>query len=479
MPSYFRTINIDSPVYLDDSFVERAEEILTRRPETLIRETVSAIVPRPSSRRFSVYSRILDSPFKRPSVLGSPIYTDKVDTCGLTAMNNNPLFHDRDWMLSDCRYIAEFMLILLQMIEIRLRKSPHIIERTPTKDYLGMYISSSSVQRPPYIELFPEEIEKCANTCGIPGMSKERLAAFTLIHELAHAFLDPCNHGHEDKYSDDYRHYFHPFKGVSMLHGWDNFEDMNFYHVREESMANVITSRIYKLGATYAESLAVNKFIQIQPAHYRLALDLLKTPRIAGWLRLKEEFHLPEADAKAWMDNPSNNDLGLPWDEEFDFKKYNPRYKTSFNKYGDSLAEGYHDADNPIQNLFSTPDTGLHGYRGEFLLYDDKWNLRMVFPKESLIVLDGSTILYKDERIGWRTIHPDGTNAIMNPFHGSDSGVHYLDEMKLFIPEARKRFCPLRILVYNDRDQWAIVDRKFNVLVDFNDGKVPEEFPYC
>ena len=489
MPTYLRTINIDSPIHLEDSFVERAEELLMLSPDLGWSLGIDSD---------AVYGHLNNGNDRRPASfmmtrpLGDAVYFNRgyeplklrhFDTARIACLNYRIHYRDEeDWLLSDCRYIAQLMYVLLQMIEIRLRKRrPKPTEPDITRgDFLGLYHSRQGGDGVPYIELFPEEIEESARNSGIPGMSTARLATKVLVHELAHAFLDPWNsEDRQDRYSEDYRHYFHGFQGVSRFYG-NTYETMNFYHVREESLANVITLRIYNLRGTSAEFTAVRKYIDGQPAAYRLALDLVETPRIAAWLRAKEEDKILLDDAEAWMDDPCSKDFLMPWGEKFDFMDsytFYTDYKLYLNELGDSLADGYLIPGNPVKHLLLSPDIKRGGYFYKFLLYDKGWNLKMAFPPQGIIVLDKDTILCMD-RYCWRVISPDGKDIMPKP----NIGRYSLGEMEMFIPEegpnVRNRFCPKRILAFKNRDEWAIIDCKFNIVVDFNNGKVPEGFPY-
>ena len=271
MDTFFRTINESSSEPLSDRFVILAEKCL------------SFDYPYPSS--YTPYN-----------------------------MHDYP-----EKMLSDIRYLSQIMLFIRQRINIIQRDYYADSAMEP----LGEYHTYSSCDAP-FIVLFPKEIRESAKD---NGMDTDLLAAMTLIHELSHAFMDPWNYDWNDRncryYSDTYRQYVHPFMNQTMA----LMEKMTFYHVREESLANIITCRVFMMAAKkkvipYDSFKKVKSFIASQPDPYRLALSLLPTPNIWGWVKAKSGDPLiGDQDAFKWMEEAevwmSSNPDGKGYDKNF------------------------------------------------------------------------------------------------------------------------------------------------------------------
>lgn len=381
MDTYFRTINDNSPILLSDRFVALAERCLSlSRPDIFLHEFCHhdnqakrvTYIPSPAYFKLGVPDR-----FQFPFSQTSWRYEDYRDL-----QSNIRGFIGKTEMFSDIRYISQVMLTILQGIQIRLRR-----RESYAMDPLGEYHYREGYNHAPFIVLFPEEIENCAK--AFSGMSIELLAAKTLIHELAHAFLDPNNWNFGDKYSDNYRKYVYPFGGTPT----------DFYRVREESMANIITYRIFYLAAQTKAiprhfEKKVKAFILLQEAPYSLSLHMLSTPYIFGWVQAKTDNLIEEEAASEWMAEtdalmqndtlfnqyhesllPKERTLGLPWANEREKSRL-------FNKYGDSIIE-------PWGSRYSTPPQKLeqlfhpnHLIKriDHYCLYDKSWNLIMEFP---------------------------------------------------------------------------------------------------
>ena len=277
--SYSRTFNVDSQISLDDGFVVRSEALLTlfNAPEfgqkTLVEFDLG----------------IHGFPPALPLQISNDLY-DRLD---------------------DIRYIGRIMYLLLHCIPIRLRKRESLPKegRYVTGDYLGLYCSN---QGQPHIDLFPENIADNAD-----GKDLCLLSCVVLIHELAHAMMDPDNYAsHKDCFSSLYQSYLHPFCNADFVSaaGKDNSRHMNFYHVREESFANLITWRVFRLASDIGlikktELAYVESFMKSQPHSYSFALDIKPANGIKRWLECKEFNPVQKDDAFKWMEIAENYHL--------------------------------------------------------------------------------------------------------------------------------------------------------------------------
>lgn len=395
MKTYFRTINDTNVEWPDfsDRFVTLAEKCLS-----FSRTDIFHYYNTNNWKSYKV-SRVIWLPF------GAEGYMPVPERFRFSTLRNyNPTLYDHNrelpynscpGLLSDIWFISQVMLTILQGIQIRLREN----EDNPT-DPLGSYHSIQSGSAP-FIALYPRKIIACANR--FPGMSIELLSAETLIHELAHAFLDPQTFCERDLNSQQYRMYQHSFAGEENIHSG---RAMNFYHVREESLANIITYRVFYLAAQkgaipkhYAKW--VKTFISQQTAPYRLSLSMLPTPNIYGWIYAKFYEMIDQETANKWMEKaqyrlsidpwgksysksllPKERSLNLPWAKD-DFKKNESR---GYNKYGDSVIGPWGiSVDSPkseLEILFEP--NHLIQRMDRYFLYDRSWNLIMEFPCDAV-----------------------------------------------------------------------------------------------
>ena len=297
-------------------------------------------------------------------------------------------------------FISQVMLTILQGIQIRLQDKDK--QDDPT-DPLGSYHFSQNGNAP-FIALYPSNIKDCAE--GFTGMSIELIAAVTLIHELAHAFMDPNTWGRMDTNSQHYRNFQYSFGCEDKTHSG---RDMNFYHVREESLANIITYRVFYLasqkGAIPRRLVKLVKtFISQQPAPYRLSLSMLPTPSIDGWIQAKTDRMNRMIDpetAEKWMEEaqkwmladplgksynkdflPIERNLGVPWAEEAVKKDVSRGY----NKYGDSVIGPWGisvDSQRSELELLFEPNHLVQRI-DRYFLYDQSWKLIMEFPCDAV-----------------------------------------------------------------------------------------------
>jgi hypothetical protein len=310
-------------------------------------------------------------------------------------------FHLYDYperMLSDIRYISQIMLSLLSRIDIILRDYFEDSAMEP----LGEYHSKCD---PPFIVLFPKEIRENAKN---NGMDTDLLAAKTLIHELSHAFMDPGNYDWNGRdcrnHSDTYRQYVHPFMNQAMV----GRKSMSFYHVREESMANIITCRVFMMAAKkkvipYDSVKKVKSFISSQPDPYRLALSLLPTPNIWGWVKAKTGDPLSEDQAFEWMKEAeawlSSNPDGKGYGKNFLIKEKGP-----WAVIEESDADSFFAPNHMIK-------------RGDYyFLYDTSWNLILIFatPRDPIIIVSKDRFLIRYKEV-WRCLDKSGKEACSIP----------------------------------------------------------------
>lgn len=142
------------------------------------------------------------------------------------------------------------------------------------------------------------------------------LSVKVLIHELAHAVMDVNNYGLPDNFSLKYRQYtrskFCEETCVTSISinpehfNWEITKDpVNFYHIREESFANLITLRVIsdsKRQRINGLLPFTKEMISSQPASYRLALYLPPENKISGWVRAKIDAEIDKQTAEQWMD---------------------------------------------------------------------------------------------------------------------------------------------------------------------------------
>lgn len=314
---------------------------------------------------------------------------------------------------SDVRYISLIMYDLLHSIPL------YLDYYHDGGDPLGEYRSNKHE-----IALFPDEIRKEAKKLYL---NVDLLAAITLIHELAHAFLDPHNHGMCDRNSSAYRKYYHSFGG----------QRLSFYHVREESMANIIAYRNFNLAAnkkviSSSYLRKVKLFISLQPDPYRMSLALLRTPNIWGWVQAKEkeEELIDDKDAEQWMkkvDDDMRNSLDekqyseslleeemaleLPWAFCFNrcyFSENENLIKETwrgYDEYGDSLIEVEEDVEEKYGKFFSP--NYLVRKDNRYFLYNKFGDWIVDFPCDAIELLDNKRFLLHS-KAGSRCLNKDG-----------------------------------------------------------------------
>ena len=188
------------------------------------------------------------------------------------------------------------------------------------------------------IMLFMDSIEEYCDMVQQQEFLIPRLVV-TLIHELAHAVMDVTNYdGHQDRNSDIYRGYLHEFYGwnpdrhVYDVHNPARYLDQelrerrdeanpeenrtikvkpNFYTVREESFANVITFQVISEAYKYMDpidrlqysEIFLEDFMKGQSSEYKLALYIRDAKNIKGWMLAKEADNcIQEKNAESWMD---------------------------------------------------------------------------------------------------------------------------------------------------------------------------------
>ena len=256
--------------------------------------------------------------------------------------------------IDDVGKLAHMMLVMLKTITIvavdHSEDDPHLLG-SYVKGYGGI---------PKHIELNSRLIQKSSESNELAKIAGETkldsfsfLCAIVLIHELAHAVMDVTNYAYTDKngnnvlFNDLNALQYQSPPYLRQCFGRDTehkslcvcnadksvtIQDISFYHVREESYANVLT---YKVIASALRKQRKNggipyltTFIAYQPDSYRLASKLYNEERILGWLKAKYNVLIDAATARSWMDTAElllNNkipysyfsvdqrSLNLPW----------------------------------------------------------------------------------------------------------------------------------------------------------------------
>ena len=144
------------------------------------------------------------------------------------------------------------------------------------------------------------------------------LSVKVLIHELAHAVMDVNNYGLPENFSQKYRQYTRSkfceetcVTSISIKFNPEHFyweitnAPVNFYHIREESFANLITLRVIsdsKRQRINGLLPFTKEMISSEPASYRLALYLPPDNKISGWVRAKIDVEIDKQPAEQWMD---------------------------------------------------------------------------------------------------------------------------------------------------------------------------------
>ena len=231
--------------------------------------------------------------------------------------------------------MAHMMLLLLKRIPVILKKTDM------PEELLGAYFHGNNDYKP-WIELYSYNILTYANKYDDKDSFKY-LAAEVLIHELAHALMDPYNYCKTDSYSDEYKKYKHPFCGAdSILIALSENQEpgeieklyrgrMDFYTAREESFANVITYRIIShIGnRSIRKGLVsyVKRFIEEQPVQYAFAMSVYSfSSGIREWIEAKTNTLISDQDAYDWMDAAS-----IYWDNEtYNITQYEEDMRTKF-----------------------------------------------------------------------------------------------------------------------------------------------------
>ena len=109
---------------------------------------------------------------------------------------------------------------------------------------------------------------------------------------------------------------------------------MNFYHVREESFANLITWKILNLTAdlkVFDDIKYVGDYMQGQSASYRFALKIKQAKRIGGWVWSKTSQVIDRYTAFCWMDEAETYENGSYHEyEDFCKSEYSIRVPWAF-----------------------------------------------------------------------------------------------------------------------------------------------------
>lgn len=272
----------------------------------------------------SITERILSQASRANQNTNSDLFSEQMlDNLGIIAPNfpwkplSLPLqLRNNDIsFLDDTSKLCKMMLVMLKII-------PIIAVNIHNEDYqnipLGLYMPRERI-----ILLNSNLIKNNSSVQSLQNIADRAhedsyifLSVKILIHELAHAVMDVNNYGLPDNYSQKYRQYTrskfcgetcvtsisinpeHFYRGITKA-------PVNFYHIREESFANLITLRVIsdsKRQRINGLLPFTKEMIFSQPASYKLALFLPPENKISGWVRAKIDVEIDKQPAEQWID---------------------------------------------------------------------------------------------------------------------------------------------------------------------------------
>ena len=169
-------------------------------------------------------------------------------------------------------------------------------------DLLGLYKQRVNGAMP-HIELLTDNIKS-------KGNDYDRDCTIVLLHELAHAVMDVENYDITDKYSNLYRSYSRiSFAGESEYYTLaldSKTSHIDFFHIREESYANLITIKVIaqadKTQRLNGWMKYLKDFISNQPPSYAFANKITGDNNILGWVKSKFSNPIDQQQAEEWMD---------------------------------------------------------------------------------------------------------------------------------------------------------------------------------
>lgn len=318
MEQYSRVYNVDADHRISDSIIYKTESILCCGKKVTFDSNFFAELGIESANNIPLYySNPLSNQYP-------PVNTGiKID--------QNVLFKDDADFI---KRMGHFMLLLLKTVPIITEKQKTYDGYGEQKNLLGEYRKESGRE---YIVLYSDVIFQ---NVGGDAIRFAYLTIQVLIHELAHALMDPNYYNKVDYNTGKYISYVRSFCGateapyeikIPILEGKvvDSIE-MNFYTAREESYANVLAYQIINKGDFDKHGFPsyVRQFIDSQLMPYKFAESVYLSKGIGSWIEAKYDPNkkIDQDTAFQWMDcasdfwNTLNNQkqISFPGDDKLD-----------------------------------------------------------------------------------------------------------------------------------------------------------------
>lgn len=214
-------------------------------------------------------------------------------------------------ILREPEVMASLMLLLLKVIPVVSKRPPEGGEDPDDElnKCVGRYFSDRNDRfygGRPHIELYPDRILQFAGGSESAFVKK---CATTLVHELAHALMDPCNFGGDEHLSATYESKPYCFSwNETNPAGMTVWKYSNFYKIREESFADYIMYMVFKSSGQSTRNKykpsELEKEIESKDFEYSIARYWFKgRPNITGWMNSKcfDKDVISVADALNWM----------------------------------------------------------------------------------------------------------------------------------------------------------------------------------
>ena len=195
--------------------------------------------------------------------------------------------------------ISAIMLFLLYKIPIVSTK-----EQESTCNKYGLYFHSKDEKYAcrRHIEILSDRIKQDNIT------DWEKSCVTTIIHELAHAFMDPYNYDiGRSEHCENYRkikttYTYKDTNGVSLT------KDIDFYTVREETFAEILMYRMMRRGSRNIQNKYTDENLRNDISNkdcpYKIAANLLDFDYdFAGWIRAKggKSCKIDDNLAQEWL----------------------------------------------------------------------------------------------------------------------------------------------------------------------------------
>lgn len=214
-------------------------------------------------------------------------------------------------ILREPEVMASLMLLLLKVIPVVSKRPPKGGDDPDDElnKCVGQYFSDRNYRfyaGRPHIELYPDRILQFA---GGSESAFLRNCTTTLVHELAHALMDPCNFGGDEHLRATYESELYCFSwNETDSAGMTVRKYSNFYKIREESFADCIMYKVFKSSGQSTRNKykpsELEKEIESKDFEYSIARYWFKDrPNITGWMNSKcfDKDVISVADARNWM----------------------------------------------------------------------------------------------------------------------------------------------------------------------------------